>query len=124
MAVLPKSRGKGASALINKKPKEIDKARLPCFLRTQDKENVAIYQKFAFHHLKEDPVSSDISHYTMLRPWKQLRACFSCDKSGGVAGVSPAEGEAEDALSKPKICNGGCSVGSATKLPRIPLSIH
>ena len=49
IAVLPTSRGKGvASALINKKLKEIDEACLPYFLGTQDKENVAIYEKFAF----------------------------------------------------------------------------
>jgi predicted GNAT family N-acyltransferase len=56
-----------ASALINKKLKEIDETRLPCFLGTQDKINVAIYEKFAFQKLREDPISSDITHYTMLR---------------------------------------------------------
>jgi predicted GNAT family N-acyltransferase len=68
IAVLPKSRGKGvASALINKKLKEIDKSSPPCFLGTQDKVNVAIYEKFSFQKLREDLVSSDITHYTMIR---------------------------------------------------------
>jgi GNAT superfamily N-acetyltransferase len=68
IAVLPPSRGKGvASALINKKLKDIDEARLPCFLGTQDKVNVAIYERFAFQTLREDRVSPDITHYTMIR---------------------------------------------------------
>jgi GNAT superfamily N-acetyltransferase len=69
IAVLPKARGKGvASALINKKLKELDEALLPCFLGTQDKVNVAIYERFAFQTQREDPISSDITHYTMIRP--------------------------------------------------------
>jgi ribosomal protein S18 acetylase RimI-like enzyme len=69
IAVLPVARGKGvASTLINKKLKDIDGARLPCFLATQDKVNVAIYEKFAFQTLREDPISPDITHYTMIRP--------------------------------------------------------
>ncbi|MDR0708146.1 MAG: hypothetical protein LBF60_09810 [Treponema sp.] len=68
IAAPPKARGKGvASALINKKLKELDEARLPCFLGTQDKANVAIYEKFAFHTQREDSISSDITHYTMIR---------------------------------------------------------
>jgi GNAT superfamily N-acetyltransferase len=69
IAVLPAFRGKRvASALINKKLKEIDGARLPCFLGTQDKVNVAIYEKFAFQTMREDPLSPEITHYTMIRP--------------------------------------------------------
>ncbi|MDR1398882.1 MAG: GNAT family N-acetyltransferase [Treponema sp.] len=69
IAVLPTARGKGvASALITKKLKEIDESSLPCFLATQDKENIAIYEKFAFQVQRKDPVSSIITHYTMIRP--------------------------------------------------------
>jgi hypothetical protein len=61
IAVLPKSWGKGvASTPINKKLKEIDEARLPCFLGTQDKVNVAIYEKFAF----QIPNTAGISSFT------------------------------------------------------------
>ncbi|MDR2194597.1 MAG: GNAT family N-acetyltransferase [Treponema sp.] len=68
IAVLPDARGKGvASALIKKKLKEIDKRSLPCFLGTQDAINVTIYEKFGFQKMREDPISSDIIHYTMLR---------------------------------------------------------
>ncbi|MDR2793462.1 MAG: GNAT family N-acetyltransferase, partial [Treponema sp.] len=69
IAVLPEARGKGiASALIRKKLKEIDELSLPCFLGTQDKINVTIYERFAFQKLREDALSPDITHYTMVRP--------------------------------------------------------
>jgi predicted GNAT family N-acyltransferase len=69
ITVLSAARGKGvASALINKKLKEIDESSPPCFLGTQDKINVTIYEKFVFQMVREDPISSDIIHYTMIRP--------------------------------------------------------
>jgi GNAT superfamily N-acetyltransferase len=69
IAVLPEKQGSGvASALIRKKLKEIDALSRPCFLGTQDKTNLAIYARYGFRKVREDPLSPDITHYTMIRP--------------------------------------------------------
>jgi GNAT superfamily N-acetyltransferase len=69
IAVLPEAQGTGiASALIRKKLAEIDAVSQPCFLGTQDTVNVEIYARYGFRKAREDPLSPDITHYTMLRP--------------------------------------------------------
>jgi GNAT superfamily N-acetyltransferase len=69
IAVLPEAQGTGiASALIRKKLAEIDAAPRPCFLATQDTANVEIYARYGFRKAREDILSPDITHYTMIRP--------------------------------------------------------
>ena len=73
------------SELTNKKLKEIDEACLPCFLGTQDKENVAIYEKFTFQELGKTlfslilPITPCFDLETDERP-------FSRDKDGALRG--------------------------------------
>jgi predicted GNAT family N-acyltransferase len=68
IAILPEEQGKGiASALIRKKLRQIDASRAPCFLGTQDKPNLAIYARYGFQVMREDPLAPGIVHYTMLR---------------------------------------------------------
>jgi N-acetylglutamate synthase-like GNAT family acetyltransferase len=69
IAVLPQEQRKGiASALLRKKLKEIDAENIPCFLGTQDRINMVIYERFGFHKIREDPlIQTNIIHYTMLR---------------------------------------------------------
>jgi GNAT superfamily N-acetyltransferase len=69
VAVLPEAQGRGiASALIRKKLAEIDALSLPCFLGTQDEVNAAIYARYGFQKVREDPLTPGITHYTMIRP--------------------------------------------------------
>jgi GNAT superfamily N-acetyltransferase len=68
IAVLPERQGAGiASALIRKKLTEIDAVSQPCFLGTQDEVNLAIYARYGFEKVREDPLSPELSHYTMIR---------------------------------------------------------
>jgi GNAT superfamily N-acetyltransferase len=69
IAVLPEKQGKKiGAALITKKLALIDAAGLPCYLCTQDRKNLAIYERFGFRKQGElfisegGPVS-----YTMKR---------------------------------------------------------
>jgi ribosomal protein S18 acetylase RimI-like enzyme len=69
VAVLPEKQGKKiGSALITRKLTALDAAGLPCYLCTQDRINLAIYERFGFRKIEEiliapgGPVS-----YTMLR---------------------------------------------------------
>jgi predicted GNAT family N-acyltransferase len=69
IAVLPEKQGRGvASALIRKKLAEIDAVSQPCFLGTQDEVNLAVYARYGFQRVREDPLSPDLNHYTMIRP--------------------------------------------------------
>jgi GNAT superfamily N-acetyltransferase len=68
IAVLPEKQGTGiASALIRKKLADIDAAGQPCFLATQDAENLAIYSRYGFQKVREDPLAGGLTHYTMIR---------------------------------------------------------
>jgi GNAT superfamily N-acetyltransferase len=68
VAVLPEKRGSGiASALIRKKLAEIDALSRPCFLGTQDEQNLAIYGRYGFEKVREDALSPGLTHYTMIR---------------------------------------------------------
>jgi GNAT superfamily N-acetyltransferase len=68
VAVLPEKQGSGiASVLIRKKLAEIDARFQPCFLGTQDAANLAIYGRYGFEKVREDALSPDIIHYTMIR---------------------------------------------------------
>jgi GNAT superfamily N-acetyltransferase len=69
IAVLPSEQGKGiASALIRKKLAEIDTARLPCFIATQDEVNLSIYARYGFELARRDVLNPpDIVHYTLIR---------------------------------------------------------
>ncbi|GHV80058.1 GCN5-like N-acetyltransferase [Spirochaetia bacterium] len=69
IAVAPEAQGKGiGSQLLWRKLKEIDQAAQPCFLATQDRINLGIYERFGFKKIDEilvapgGPVS-----YSMLR---------------------------------------------------------
>ncbi|MDR1231018.1 MAG: GNAT family N-acetyltransferase [Spirochaetaceae bacterium] len=69
IAVLPEAQGTGiASVLMRKKLMEIDAASQPCFLGTQDTVNMEIYARYGFRKAREDPLSPDITHYSMIRP--------------------------------------------------------
>jgi GNAT superfamily N-acetyltransferase len=68
IAVLPEKQGSGiASALIRKKLAEIDALAQPCFLGTQDEQNLAIYGRYGFQKVREDPLTAGLTHYTMLQ---------------------------------------------------------
>jgi ribosomal protein S18 acetylase RimI-like enzyme len=69
IAVSPEKQGAGiASTLIRKKLAEIDSLRQPCFLATQDAANLAIYGRYGFQKVREDPLPPGLVHYTMVRP--------------------------------------------------------
>jgi GNAT superfamily N-acetyltransferase len=68
IAVLPEKQGSGlASALIRKKLAEIDACPRPCFLGTQDAENLAVYGRYGFQKIREDSLAPGMMHYTMIR---------------------------------------------------------
>jgi ribosomal protein S18 acetylase RimI-like enzyme len=69
IAVSPEAQGRGiGSQLLRRKLREIDRAAQPCFLATQDRINLGIYERFGFKKIDEilvapgGPVS-----YSMLR---------------------------------------------------------
>jgi ribosomal protein S18 acetylase RimI-like enzyme len=68
IVVAPAEKGKGiASLLIRKKLAEIDAAVLPCFLATQDKVNLLIYERFGFTKIEEIFIDEGILSYSMVR---------------------------------------------------------
>ena len=74
VVVLPEKQGLGiASKLIRKQQIKIDASGLPCFLATQDIDNVDIYLRYGFRTTSEDKISnSDVISYTMVRTGKQI----------------------------------------------------
>jgi GNAT superfamily N-acetyltransferase len=69
IAILPEKQGKKiGSSLINRKLALIDKAGLPCYIFTQDKINLAIYERFGFKTIEAIPIAEDgpVS-YSMIR---------------------------------------------------------
>ena len=74
LTVDPLHPGKGyASMLIKPKLREIDKQNLPCFLETQNENNVSLYEHFGFELVGEIKVpNSNVNYYGMLRNKKKL----------------------------------------------------
>ncbi|AFV02229.1 MULTISPECIES: GNAT family N-acetyltransferase [Dehalobacter] len=72
IVVLPEKQGVGiASKLIRKQLTKIDSEGLPCFLATQDIDNLDIYYRYGFKTTSEDKISdSGVISYTMVRPGK------------------------------------------------------
>ena len=73
IAVDPLHQEKGyASMLIRGKLRELDKQNLPCYLNTQNEENVPIYEHFGFKLIGKIQVpKSNIYYYGMLRKKKK-----------------------------------------------------
>ena len=69
IAVEPDYQRKGyASLLLRDMLDKIDDQNLPCYLETQNKKNVSMYQKFGFKVLEETIVpGTDFEFYLMLR---------------------------------------------------------
>ncbi len=71
IAVLPEHQGKGhASFLLKTMLERIDEEKLPCYLETQNKKNVSIYQKFGFKVVEETTIIGQFDFYLMLRKKK------------------------------------------------------
>jgi GNAT superfamily N-acetyltransferase len=67
-AVLPAAQGRGVgSVLLREKLKKIEAAQLPCFLATQDKGNVSLYEHFGFQLTRADTIAKMVPHYTMIK---------------------------------------------------------
>ncbi len=70
LAVAPEYQGKGyASKLIRPMLNHLDKIGLPCYAETQNRKNVAMYQKYGFE-LKEStffPPGSECEVHVLLR---------------------------------------------------------
>ncbi len=69
LAVDPLQQGKGhGSMLIRAKLRELDKQNLPCYLDTQNENNVSLYEHFGFELVGEVKVpDSNVKFYGMLR---------------------------------------------------------
>jgi predicted N-acetyltransferase YhbS len=68
IAVLPAAQGRGVgAALLRAELEKIDAARQPCFLATQDKSNVPLYEHFGFQVARVDAITETVPHYTMIR---------------------------------------------------------
>ncbi len=69
LTVDPLHQGKGyASMLIKPKLREIDKQNLPCYLNTQNEDNVSLYEHFGFEVVGEIKVpNTNVNYYGMLR---------------------------------------------------------
>jgi len=70
IAVEPDYQGRGyGSALIREMLLKIDEQNFPCYLETQNKKNIAMYEKFGFKVLEETTVQgTGYALYFMLRP--------------------------------------------------------
>jgi len=73
IAVDPLHQGKGyASMLIRAKLREIDKQNVPCYLNTQNENNVPLYEHFGFELVGKTKVTnSNFYYHGMLRNKKQ-----------------------------------------------------
>ena len=74
ISVDPEHQGKGyASMLIRAKFRELDKQNLPCYLNTQNEENLPMYEHFGFKVVgKKQIPNSNNYYYGMLRDKKKL----------------------------------------------------
>jgi predicted GNAT family N-acyltransferase len=58
--------------LIRSKLREIDKQNLPCYLQTQNENNVSLYEHFGFKFVGEKKFpNSNVYSYGMLRNKKK-----------------------------------------------------
>jgi ribosomal protein S18 acetylase RimI-like enzyme len=73
LTVDPLHQGKGyASMLIKPKLLEIDKQNLPCYLNTQNENNLSLYEHFGFELVGEKKVHNfNVNYYGMLRNKKK-----------------------------------------------------
>ena len=69
LGVDPVFQGQGyASILLEPMFARIDRERLPCYVETQNKRNVPLYQHFGFKVVEETVIpGTDIRHWAMLR---------------------------------------------------------
>jgi GNAT superfamily N-acetyltransferase len=69
IAVTPEAQGRGiGTLLLRRKLGEIDRAAQRCFLATQDRANLGLYEHFGFRQIEEIPIVPDgpVS-YSMIR---------------------------------------------------------
>ena len=70
LAVDPRHQGKGhASALLRPVLEILERAKMPCYLETHKKENVALYEHFGFRVLEELELPG-----TRIRQWCLLKS--------------------------------------------------
>lgn len=69
IGVDPSFQGKGcASRLLKPMLARIDQEHFPCYLETQNEENVPVYEHFGFKVVEEDTIPrTDVNHWGMLR---------------------------------------------------------
>jgi len=69
IGVDPEYQGQGfSSQLVRPMLERIDREQLPCFLETNTKRNVAIYQRFGFEVVSEDQIpETEVRSFAMLR---------------------------------------------------------
>ena len=69
LAVDPAYQGQGfASKLLRPMLTRLNEEKMPAYLETQTKHNVAMYQRFGFQLLREEPIpGADLVLYCMLR---------------------------------------------------------
>ena len=69
LAVDPDCRGQGfASRLVRPMLKRLDEQKLPAYVETQNKRNVAMYERFGFKLVKEDVMpGTNLTMYLMIR---------------------------------------------------------
>ncbi|MFW9902435.1 MAG: GNAT family N-acetyltransferase [Candidatus Thorarchaeota archaeon] len=72
IAINPSYQGKGYSKiLLNSMFEQIDKQKLPCFLDTNNKNNIPIYKRFGFETIEEYEIpNSDLLNWVMIRASK------------------------------------------------------
>jgi ribosomal protein S18 acetylase RimI-like enzyme len=75
MGVLPDRQGKGVGRKLMEKALEIvDAKNMPCFLETQSKNNVPIYQRFGFEIVSEKEFQhGELNNWGMLRQIERLK---------------------------------------------------
>ena len=69
MGVLPEKQGKGiGKQLMTKALQIIDEKKLPCYLETQNKQNVPFYEKFGFSVVSDKHLpNGGLQNWGMLR---------------------------------------------------------
>jgi len=69
IGVDPKFQGRGyASALMKPILARIDQEHLPCYIETENKKNVSIFQKYGFEVVEVDTIpGTNINNWAMLR---------------------------------------------------------
>jgi ribosomal protein S18 acetylase RimI-like enzyme len=69
IGVQPKYQGRGfCSRLVKPMLERTDREKLPCYLETNTKKNVSIYQRFGFEVVSEDKIpGTDLMNFAMLR---------------------------------------------------------